>query len=100
MQTIAGTQAQQYGDIWAQQYGELLTKTQVAKMLGISIRTVYTRVAEGKYRTNADKRLIFTRSVAAYEDTGIPQGEATVSVTKPPLSKPKPRFYIERRTQS
>jgi hypothetical protein len=63
-----------FGDTWATQYGELLNKTQVARMLGVSRRTIQRRTDEGNYRTNADGRLIFTRSVAAYEETGIPQG--------------------------
>ena len=36
----------------------------------------------------------------AHEDTCIPQGEATVQAVRAPVAKPKPRFYIERRTQS
>lgn len=83
-------------DIWAQQYGELLNKTKIGKMLGISRQTVLRRVNEGKYRTNIDGKLVFTRSVAVYEETGIPQGTPTPEAANIMQVRAKSRFRIER----
>jgi hypothetical protein len=90
------TMAKSLADIWAKQYGELLNKTQIAKMLGVSRQTVMRRANEGKYRTNADGKLIFTRSVAVYEETGIPQGTPTPEVAQIMQARAKSRFRIER----
>lgn len=73
-------------DTWGREYGELLNKTQIAKMLGVSLKTIQRRVDQGKYRTNGDGTRVFTRSVAIYEETGIPQGKPK------PISRSAPNY--------
>lgn len=80
---------QSLGDQWVARYGETMSKADAARMLGISRWTVYKHVNDGKYLETGDHQRVFTRSVAAYMETGIPQGKPQAAI-QPKSRKDKP----------
>ena len=81
-------------DVWAARYGETMNKTDAARAFGISRAMVYKHIALGHFRATADGR-VFTRSAAAWYETGEPQGtQAPAQAPERKRIVAKPAFRI------
>ena len=66
---------------WVERYGETVTKTQAAKIMGLSSKTISRRVEEGCFQLTKEPGIaprIWTDSLARYYETGKPQGISAV----------------------
>lgn len=65
-------------EVWAEQYGEIVTKTTAAKILGCSPATVYKLIEENSIKTAPDGRVL-VRSMAEWASCQSPNRKAKMT---------------------
>ncbi len=73
-------------EAWTEQYGEIVTKTTAAKILGCSPATVYKLIEDGSIKTAPDGRVL-VRSMAEWASSQSPNRKSKCSPARRKDSK-------------